>query len=283
MFISPWLIGFFCFTFYPFIISLYYSFCSYDVISPLEWIGWENYREMLTDDPLFWKAIYNTFYYVMFAVPLGLVIGVGIALLLNLKVKGRSVYRAIYYLPVIVPIVASSVLWRWILNPQYGLINSFLYTFGIKGPGWIQDPAWSRPSLILMSLWGVGGAILIYLAGLQDMPQVLYECAELDGANWWHKVSHITLPLLTPVIFFNLIMGLIGAFQYFTQAYIVTLGGPADSTLFYSLYLYRNAFQYYRMGYASGMAWILFLIVVASTLMVFKSSTSWVFYRGKLK
>jgi len=278
LFISPWLIGFSAFIFYPFLASIYYSLTSYNVLNPPEFIGIENYRMLFTDDFLFWKALYNTFYYAIFAVPLGILIGVSIALLLNLKVKGMPIYRTVYYLPAIVPVVGASIVWMWLLNPQYGIINGILYKIGISGPGWITDPKWSKPSLIIMSLWGIGGAILIYLAGLQDVPQSLYESAQLDGANRVQRTIHITIPMITPSIFFNLIMGLIGAFQYFTQAYIMTNGGPADSTLFYSLYLYNNAFRYFKMGYASAMAWILFLIILACTFLVLKSSARWVYY-----
>ncbi|MBA7708694.1 Lactose transport system permease protein LacF [subsurface metagenome] len=251
---------------------------SYNVLNPPQFIGIDNYRVLFTDDPLFWKALYNTFYYAIFAIPLAILIGVSIALLLNLKVKGMPIYRTVYYLPAIVPVVGASIVWMWFLNPQYGVINGILDKIGISGPGWITDPKWSKPSLIIMSLWAIGGAILIYLAGLQDVPQSLYESAELDGANRVQKTIHITIPMITPSIFFNFIMGLIGAFQYFTQAYIMTDGGPADSTLFYSLYLYNNAFGYFKMGYASAMAWILFLIILACTLLVFKSSAKWVYY-----
>ncbi len=278
LFISPWLIGFSAFIFYPALASIYYSLTSYNVLTPPEFIGIDNYRVLFTDDPLFWKALYNTFYYAIFAIPLAILIGVSIALLLNLKVKGMPIYRTVYYLPAIVPVVGASIVWMWLLNPQYGVINGILDKIGISGPGWITDPRWSKPSLIIMSLWAIGGAILIYLASLQDVPQSLYESADLDGANRVQKTIYITIPMITPSIFFNFIMGLIAAFQYFTQAYIMTDGGPADSTLFYSLYLYNNAFGYFKMGYASAMAWILFLIILACTLLVFKSSARWVYY-----
>lgn len=280
-FICPWLIGISIFTIYPFFASIYYSLTSYDVISPPYFVGIYNYKELFTNDELFWKSLYNTFYYAIFATPLGIVAGIGIALLLNLKVKGIALFRTIYYLPAIVPIVGASILWVWLLNPEFGIVNALLYRIGVKGPGWLADPTWSKPSLILMSVWGLGGAMLIYLAALQDVPQSLYESAELDGANRWQKTVHITVPLITPAIFFNLIMGLIGAFQYFTQAYIMTGGGPADSTLFYSLYLFNNAFRYFKMGYASAMAWILFVVILVCTLTVFKSSRKWVYYAGK--
>jgi len=283
LFALPWFIGFFFFTLYPIVASIYYSFCEYNVLMPPKWTGFNNFIALFTQDHLFWISLYNTIYYTIFSLPIRIGIGVAIALFLNLKVKGMAVYRTIYYLPTIVPVVASSILWMWILNPQYGLLNALLEKVGISGPGWIADPKWSKPALILMSWWGVGGEVLIYLAALQDVPQQLYEAAELDGANWWQKTRHITIPMITPAIFFNLVMGLIGSFQYFTQAYIMTNGGPVNSTLFYSLYLYRNAFVYFKMGYASSMAWLLGVLILACTLLVFKSSTKWVYYGGKLK
>lgn len=283
LFISPWLIGFILFTLYPFISSIYYSFTSYDAISAPVFIGLDNYKEFFRD-PLIRKALYNTFYYAIFAIPLGTIWGICVALMLNFKVRGLAVYRTLFYIPSIVPVVASSMVWLWLLNPQYGIINGLLYLiFKIPGPGWITDPAMAKPSLILMSLWGIGQTALIYLASLQDVPQSLYESAELDGASGFQKVIYITLPMISPVILFNVIMGLIGTFQYFTQAYIMTGGGPADSTLFYALYLYNNAFRYFKMGYASAMAWIMFLIILALTILMFKSSSRWVYYGGQLR
>ncbi len=283
LFALPMILGLLMFTLYPVCASMYYSFTNYNVLQPPEWAGIDNYRVLFTEDNLFRVSLYNTVYYVVFIVPLGIVMGVAIALLLNMKIKGMAIYRTMYFLPTLVPIVATSILWMWVLNPQFGLINSILYKFGIKGPGWIADVKWSKPSLVIMGLWGFGRGMIIYLAGLQDIPEQMYEAAELDGANWWNRTIHITLPMITPVIFFNLIMGLIGSFQIFTQAYIMTEGGPANSTLFYNLYLWRNAFAYFRMGYASSMAWILFLLILASTLVIFKSSARWVYYGGALK
>jgi multiple sugar transport system permease protein len=280
LFVSPWFVGFISLSLLPFILSLYYSFTTYDAVGSPVWVGFSNFVQLVKDS-LFWKSIYNTIYYTIFSVPLGIIFGVALALFLNMKVKGMALYRTVFYLPSIVPVVASSVLWLWLFDPQFGLINGMLEFIGIPGPGWLIDPSWSKPALIVMSLWGVGGAMIIYLAGLQDIPQEMYESAQLDGAVWWQKIIYITLPMLSPVIFFNLIMGLIGSFQYFTQAYIITSGGPNDSTLFYSLYLYKNAFSYFHMGYASAMAWILFLLILIATLFVFKSSARWVFYGGE--
>ena len=220
----------------------------------------------------------NTFYYALFAIPLTIVAGVGLALLLNMNILGISVYRTVFFLPSIVPVVASSILWLWILNPQIGLVNVALSWFGITGPTWLGSTAWAKPALILMSLWSVGGSMVIYLAGLKDIPLHLYESALVDGANLWQRTRHITLPMLTPVIFFNLVMGLIGAFQYFTQAYIMTGGGPEDSTLFYCLYLFSRAWAYLDMGYASAMAWILFVVVLGITALVVRSHGRWVHY-----
>lgn len=283
LFALPWFIGFSFFTLYPILISIYYSFCNYDILMSPQWIGLDNLVTLFTKDDLFWICLYNTIYYVIFSLPIGIVIGLIIALFLNLKVKGIAIYRTIYYLPVLVPVVASSILWMWILNPQYGLINALLQRIGITGPGWIADPQWSKSALILMSWWGVGQAVIIYLASLQDVPHQLYEVAELDGANWWQKITTITIPMITPAIFFNLVMGSILSFQYFAQAYIMTEGGPVNSTLFYSLYLYQNAFVYFKMGYASAMAWLLFVLILACTLLIFKSSAKWVYYGGKRK
>lgn len=283
LFISPWLIGVTVFTLYPFVSSILYSFTSYDVISPPMFIGLDNYREMLSDK-LIGIALYNTFYYAVIAVPLGTIWGICVALMLNMKVCGQVVYRTLFYIPSIVPIVASSMVWLWLLNPQYGIINGLIYLiFKKPGPGWITDPALAKPSLILMSLWGIGQTALIYLASLQDVPQSLYESAELDGANAFQKVIHITLPMISPVILFNVIMGLIGAFQYFTQAYVMTSGGPADSTLFYALYLYNNAFRYFKMGYASAMAWLMFVIILVLTLLTFRTSSRWVYYSAQIR
>ena len=277
-FISPWLVGFLVFTAVPFLVSIYLSFTRYDIVSSPVWVGTANYHKLLTGDPLFWKSLWITLHYALVAVPLGIATGVGLALLLNLDLRGISVYRTVFYVPSIVPVVATSVVFMWLLNPQIGLVNGILARFGIIGPAWLQDTKWAFWSLVFMSLWGVGGSMIIYLAGLKDIPTTLYEAAIIDGAGPWQRTRHITLPMLTPVIFFNLIMGVIGAFQYFTQAYIMTLGGPEDSTHFYALYLFNRAWRYLDMGYASAMAWILFVIVMAFTLLIFRSHRRWVHY-----
>ncbi len=280
LFTSPWLVGLLVFTIYPIIASMYFSFTDYSVLKAPRWIGLANYIELFTGDKLFPRSLVNTLYYAAFSLPLGLVGSVLLALMLNKKLTGMSIYRTIFYLPNVVPTVAMSVLWIWLFNPNYGLFNNILTGLGLQGVPWLTSPEWSKPSLILMGIWGLGGSMVIYLAGLQDIPQHLYEAADLDGANSWQKTLHVTLPMLTPTIFFNLVMGLISVFSYFTQAFIMTNGGPLDSTLFYMLYLYRNAFMYFKMGYASAQAWVLFVIVVSLTLVVFKSSGGWVYYGG---
>jgi len=283
LFAFPWFIGFSLFIAYPLLASIYYSFCSYDVLTPPKWVGLNNFITLFIEDDLFWKSLYNTVYFIAVSLPIGIGIGIAIALLLNLNVKGMPVYRTVFYLPVIIPLVVSSILWIWILNPHYGLINALLDMVGVVGPGWLTDPKWSKPALILMRWWGMGNMILIYLASIQDIPRQLYEAAELDGATFWHKFSNITIPMISPAIFYNLVIGLIISFQYFTEPFIMTNGTPVNSTLFYSLYLYRNSFCYFKMGYASAMAWLLFVLIFACTLFVFKSSAKWVYYRGKLE
>ena len=278
-FISPWLLGFLIFTAYPFLASIYFSFTRYDIVSKPAWVGLVNYRSLLYDDPLFWKSLQVTLNFALFSVPIGIVAGVGLALLLNVNVRGISIYRTLFFLPSIAPTVANAVVFLWLLNPEIGLVNGLLKSgFGIEGPAWLQSTTWAPWSFVLMSLWGVGGSMVIYLAGLKDIPSYLYEAAVIDGAGPLHRLRHITLPMLTPVIFFNLVMGVIGAFQYFTEAYIMTQGGPEDSTLFYALYLFRRAWQYLDMGYASAMAWILFLIVMALTGFLFSTQRRWVHY-----
>ncbi len=287
LFASPWITGFILLTAGPIVASLYYSFCSYNVVRSPVWIGLENYRTLFFEDPHFLRSLYNTLYMMVFGVPSALALAFFMALLLNAKVKGLAIFRTIYYLPSVVPIVAVAILWVWILNPEYGLINAGLALFGIHGPGWLTNPHWSKPALILTNLWGVGNIMIIFLAGLQQVPQALYEAAWVDGAGPARRMVHITLPTISPVIFFNLIMGIIGSFQYFTQVYIMTTGispehggragGPQGSTLVYALYLYQNAFQHFKMGYASAMAWILFVVTLAIVCLVLKTS-GWVHY-----
>jgi len=279
LFIAPWILGLLLFTAYPVLSTIYYSFNDYSVLMPPQWIGLMNYEELFLYDDLFRISLYNTIYYTLLSVPLGMAVALGLAVLLNQKLPGLPVFRTIFYLPSIVPTVGMSILWMWLLNPQYGLINGIITKiFGVQGPGWIADPVWSKPALILMSLWGVGGQMIVFLAGLQGVPDYLYESASIDGATKWHQFWKITLPLLTPTIFLNLVNGIIGGMQVFTQSFIMTNGGPANSTLFYVFYLFNNAFRYFRMGYASAMALILFVIIFLLTLLVLWSSKRWVHY-----
>jgi multiple sugar transport system permease protein len=281
--ISPWLIGFIIWTVGPMLASFVLSFTRYNVVNPVVWLGLANYREILTIDPLFWQTLKVTFTFAVMSLPAVLVTGLAVALLLNLKVPGLSVWRAIYYLPSVVAGVAVAVLWQYVFNPRFGVLNWVLSLVGIRGPGWLVDPNWAIPSLALMSVWGAGGSMILYLSALQSVPTALYDAAKIDGANAWHRLRHVTLPMISPVIFFNLVMGTIGTFQYFTNAYVMTQGGPINATLFYNLHLYNNAFRYFRMGYASALAWILFVIILLLTLLIFRSSGVWVYYEGQLK
>jgi len=282
---APWLIGFVALTGGPMLFSIVMSMCDFDVINPARFIGFGNYRDMFTQDELFPVALYNTAFMII-GVPLGMVVSLGIALLLNMKVRGMAVWRTFFYLPAIVPMVASSVLWIWIFNPQTGLINRVLDCVGITDllgvqPLWLYDEATSKPSLILMGLWGSGSGMIVWLAGLKAINRQLYEAAEVDGAGAWSKFRHVTIPQMTPYIFFNLIMGTIGTFQIFGSAFIMTQGGPANSTLFYVYHLFNNAFRYGRMGYAAAMAWFLFAVVLALTIIQMKLSKRWVYYESE--
>jgi multiple sugar transport system permease protein len=259
--------------------SLYYSFTDYSLLQRPAPVGWSNYRE-LWNDPLFWTVIRNTAYYASLALPLGLIIALALALLLNVKISGQAVYRTLIFLPSLVPAVASAMLWLWLFNGKLGLINFVLRGIGIdEPPSWLGEKAWAMPALVLMSFWGVGNTVVIFLAGLQDVPRELYEAADLDGAGKVSALFNVTLPSISPVIFFNLIMGIIGTLQYFTMAFIMLPGGAPDhATYFYAMYLYDNAFPYVRMGYASAMAWIQLLIILALTGIAFWSSRRWVHY-----
>lgn len=280
LFFSPWLIGFLVFLAGPILFSFYLSFTSYNTLSDPKWIGVLNYKILFTQDPIFWKSLGNTIYFVVFSVPINTFLGVLLAVLMNQKVPGIRLFRTIYYLPSVVSGVAVALLWQWLLDPNFGLINTMLGNLGIEGPGWLQDKHWSKPSLILMNVWAVGGGMIIYLAGLQGISRDLYEAATVDGAGRIKQFWRITMPMLSPTIFFNLIMGVLGGFQVFLQAYIMTGGGPDNSTMFYALYLYNKAFKDLQMGYASAMAWILLLITLLFTLIILRTSKSWVYYEG---
>lgn len=280
LFASPWFIGFSVFLLYPLLASIYYSFCDYSVLRPPVWIGADNYTGLMRDE-VFWKALSNTFQYAVMALPLGALVALSLALLLNAKVRGMTFYRTIFFIPSLVPMVSLAVLWLWIFNGEHGVLNAVLRLVGIQGPNWLSDPAWSKPALVLLGAWGAGNAMVIYLAGLQDVPQSLYEAADLDGATWWAKTWHVTLPTISPVILFNLIMGVIGTLQVFTVPYVMFPGGsPARSTYFYTMYLFDNAFIYQKMGYACAMGWILFVIILCLTMLSLKLSEKHVHYGG---
>jgi multiple sugar transport system permease protein len=299
LFISPWLIGFLLFTIGPMLASLYFSFTDYNIVNPPTWVGLANYTKIFSGipeairtrsvealgDPLFWKSLQVTLYFAMMALPLGLIVSFFLAILLNQKIPGVNLWRTIYFLPSVIAGVAVTILWVRIFNPRVGILNPILEKFGIPGPGWLSSPDWAVPALVIMSLWGIGGGMIIYLAGLQGVPTDLYDASKVDGANLFQRFRYVTFPMMTPVIFYELVLSLIATFQYFTEAYVASggSGGPARSTLFYNLYLYQNAFKYFDMGYASTMAWILFVFVLVLTLLVFRSSQYWVYYEGQLR
>ena len=296
LFASPWLVGFFGLMLGPMIVSFCLAFIQWDGISvdTIQWVGLGNFRRALTSDEDVWTALWNTAYYSFSSVPLGLTIALGLALLLNQPLRGAAIFRTIFYMPAVIGGVATIMMWLWVFNPDYGLLNTalragcrVLAALGVEGalrwelPNWILSDRWSKPSLILMSLWGMGASMLIFLAALQNVPEALYEAAELDGAGTWRRFLHVTVPQISPAIFFNLVMGIIGSFQVFAQAFLMTNGGPNKSTLFYVLYLYNKAFRDFEIGYASALAWILFVIIMAFTLLVLRSGKLWVYYEGE--
>ncbi len=281
LFILPWLIGFIVFSAGPIIASMGISLTEYSILQPPTFIGLENYKQLFVDE-LFYKAVFNTIYYVGVSVPLGMTLAFLMAIALNQKLSGQTWFRTIFYLPSVVSGIAVALLWGWLLNPDFGLINYLLSLVGIQGPQWLYSTTWAMPSIILMSLWGVGGSMVVFLAGLQGIPEHLYEAAELDGAGEWGKFWNVTVPMISPVIFFNMIVTIIFAFQIFDQVYIMTSGkgGPANATLVYVLYLYRQGFEYFKMGYASALALILFVIVLGITVFQFSVARRWVYYEG---
>ena len=287
-FTSLWVVGLAVFTGYPVLASLYFSFCDYSLLKAPVWCGLENYQTLFQDG-VFWKSLGNTLFYAGLSVPLSAVVSLALALLLNGEIPGRAVFRTVFYLPAIMPVVASAMLWMWILNGEYGLLNwcllPLLRPLGLGPPAWLTDPAWTKPALVLMSLWGTGNAVVIYLAGLQDVPRELYEADAIDGATGWQRFWHVTLPMISPVVYFNVIMSLIGALQVFTQAYVMSLnysaeGNPAQSLLFYTLYLFSTAFYDLRMGYASAMAYVLFVVIAGLTWLATRLSRGRVHYEG---
>ncbi|WP_317889864.1 carbohydrate ABC transporter permease [Sutcliffiella deserti] len=283
LFISPWLIGFFGLTLGPMLFSLYASFTDYNITSKMNFIGLANYKKMFTFDDLFTVSLWNTLYYVAFTVPLTTMGAILIAVLLNQRVKGINVYRTIFYLPAVLSGVGVYFLWMQMLSPSTGLVNTVLAWFGIAGPAWLFDPEWTKPALVLMKMWSVGGGMLLYLASLQGVSNQMYEAATLDGANVWHRFRYITIPMISPIIFFDIVTSTIGSFQVFQEAYVMSEsgnGGPANSLLFYNLHMWKNAFEIFDMGYASAMAWVLFLIVLILTVFHLYISKKWVHYEG---
>ncbi|MHB1295164.1 MAG: carbohydrate ABC transporter permease [Anaerolineae bacterium] len=279
-FVSPWLLALAVLILYPVGASFYYSFTNYNVLQPPDWIGIENYKMLMLDDATFRISVVNTVTFALMYIPSATVVGIGLGLLLNANIRGMTIFRSLYFLPVLVPAVAAAVLWRWIFHPQWGAVNALLKVFSIRGPGWLADPVWSKPTLVLMALWMLGQTVVIYLASLQDVPRELYDAAEVDGANNLQRVWYVTLPIISPVIFFNIITGLIFAFQYFTEPFVISngIGTPAQSLMFYGMYLYRLAFLNMNMGAASAVAWMLFVAVLVCTLVIFRTANWWVYY-----
>jgi multiple sugar transport system permease protein len=280
LFVLPWFLGFAVFTAGPMVASGFLAFTDWNLVGELEFVGLQNWQKMFTDDPLVLKSLRVSAVFAMTSVPLQAAISLGLAVLLNQKIRGLSIYRTVIFLPSLISGVALAMLWRWLFSPDLGLINYTLSFIGIKGPAWLIDRAWALPSLVLTTLWGVGGMVLIYLAALQGVPTSLYEAAEVDGARAWNKFWSITLPMISPAIFFQILMGIINALQEFILGHVMTDGGPMNATLFCVLYLYRLGFEQFRMGYASAVAWVLFLVILVLTVIVLRSSSMWVYYEG---
>lgn len=287
LFIMPWLLGFLIFTFWPFIAGFYYSLTEFDVITPPRWIGLANYQAIMQDRK-FWLAVQNTMWFVVFSVVPGNILSLLLAILLNQKVRGISIFRTLFYIPSIVPAVASISLFIFIMHDRFGLLNEFLYrVFNVAGPMWLTSPTWSKPSLVIWSLWGVGGSMIIYLAGLQSVPEMLYEAAEIDGAGPLRRFWNITIPMVSPTILFVFTLSIIGSFQIFTPVFLLgaqqasAAAGPMDSLLFWVVYIYNQGFFYFQMGYASAVAWLLFIVLVILTVAQFKLADRWVYYEGE--
>ncbi|MBI2939429.1 MAG: sugar ABC transporter permease [Chloroflexi bacterium] len=282
LYILPWVIGFLVFILGPLLAAIYLSLTEFNIVRAPRFVGFANYEKILGRDDLFWTSLVNTLYFTIFSVPLGIIGSLLCAVLLNQKLKAQALFRTLFFIPSITPVVAATLVWIWIFQPDFGLLNYALSLAGITGPKWFGNPDWSKPALILMALWTIGGGrMLIFLAGLQGVPVEFYEAAVVDGATSWHKFWHITLPMISPAMFFNLVLAIISSFQVFTVAYVGTNGGPVDSTLFYVLYLFRRAFQFFEMGYAAALAWILFLILLVFTYLQFRSASRWVYYEGE--
>jgi multiple sugar transport system permease protein len=283
LYLSPWIIGFLLFIAGPLFASLYLSFTKYNVLRPPQFIGFDNFITALTEDELFLPSIWRSFYYALLSVPLALIGSLIVAVLLNQKLWATTMWRTFYFLPTLTPLLAVALLWRWMLNPDVGLVNYLLSQIGIEGPGWLASTTWAIPSLVLMGLWNsIGGSrMIIFLAGLQDVPKEILESAEIDGAGSWSKFWNVTLPLISPTIFFNLVLGIIFALRTFDTALIATNGGPARATWFISLHIYQNAFVSFDMGYASALSWVFFIILFVLTYLQFRLSGNWVFYAGE--
>ncbi|MCK6579441.1 MAG: sugar ABC transporter permease [Anaerolineae bacterium] len=279
--LSPWLLGFTLFTVMPIAVSIFLSFTQWTIIEQPIWIGADNYVRMFTRDPLFWQALKVTGSFVLISLPLKLVLGLALALLLNNRLPGMNFFRTVFYIPAVISGVAVSLMWMWLLQPDTGVVNTLLDAVGVKGPNWFWDKDWALPSVALMSIWKVGGSAIIYLAGLQNIPAQLYEAAEIDGAGKWGRFWRITIPLLTPTIFFQLIIEMIDSFKVFTEAFVITQGGPLKSTYFYMLYFYEEAFRNFNMGYASALALFLTLIILATTIFINYTSKRWVYYESE--
>lgn len=283
LFISPWLIGFLVFIVGPMFFSLYISFTRWNIVGDPKWVGLANYQRIFVSDRDFRQALLVTFKYALIYLPLSTIVGLAMALALHAKLKGVGIFRTLFYLPYVVPGIAATLVWVWVLNGRFGLLNTVLGWVGITGPNWFGDPKTALYGIVMISLWGVGGSAVIYLAGLQNIPDHLYEAALVDGASEWQKFRFITIPMLSPTIFYLLVIGLIGVFQTFTSSFVATGGGPLKSTFFYMLYIYNKAWESLRMGYASALAWILFAIIMLITILVFRSSALWVHYEAERK
>ena len=290
LFMSPWIIGFSVFYLYPMVATLYFSFTHYDLLSQPIWVGLDNYRYMFTQDPFFWQAVRNTLWIVVIGVPVQIVFALSVAWVLTRPKRGVGVYRTIFFLPYMVPVVAASLGFVFLLNPS-GPVNRILGALHLPQPLWFQDPRFAKPALVLLSLWAVGDLMIIFLAGLLDVPAHLYEAADIEGASGWQKFRHITLPTISPVLFFALLIGVIGGLQYFTQGYIASaatstgnqLGDPQGSLLFYTIWLYQQGFSSFHMGYASALAWVLVLATLGCTALLIKGSNRWVHYQGGIR
>jgi multiple sugar transport system permease protein len=277
LFISPVILGYLIWVAGPMLMAIWLSLTEWDMLRPAKFVGLSNYQQMIQDD-LFWKSLVVTFYFTLVSVPLSLALSFAVALLVNVSIRGIAIFRMLFYLPSIVPLVVNAVLWLWIFNSELGLLNGVLNWFGLPKVLWFQDSTYAMPALILMSLWSIGGAMIIFLAGLQGIPLHLYEAAEIDGANYWGRFRHVTIPMMSPVIFFNLVIGLIAAFQTFVPGYLMTQGGPQNSTLFFGLYIFRSAFRDFKMGYAAALSWVLFAILLLLSVFVFRYLGRLVYY-----